>query len=212
VGIEQLIFRLAGALLYPVLLLAVVAFAAALVEAGMLTRELLRRRHRTTARVEDVAVATRAALARGDVAGATEIARTAAYGHAMAETIAAAVGLRGTTDGPDRTAKRMADYDYASMKRLERTRILVRLGPALGLMGTLIPLSPALGGLAKGDVDQLTHDLRTAFSVTVVGLLVGAIAFAVSLVRERLYAQDYSDVEFLAARVAEPLAPAAAPH
>ena len=31
--------------------------------------------------------------------------------------------------------------------------MLVRAGPALGLMGTLIPLSPALTGLARGDVD-----------------------------------------------------------
>ena len=41
----------------------------------------------------------------------------------------------------------------ASLRRLERTRLLVRAGPALGLMGTLIPLSPALSGLAGGDVD-----------------------------------------------------------
>ncbi len=73
------------------------------------------------------------------------------------------------------------------------------MGPALGLMGTLIPLSPALAALAEGDVQRLTDDLRVAFSVTVVGLLVGMIAFAVSLVRDRLYAQDYSDVEYVLA-------------
>jgi hypothetical protein len=91
----------------------------------------------------------------------------------------------------------MAEYDYRSMKRLERTRILVRMGPALGLMGTLIPLSPALAALAEGDVQRLTDDLRVAFSVTVVGLLIGVVAFAISLVRDRLYAQDYSDVEYV---------------
>ena len=31
------------------------------------------------------------------------------------------------------------------------------------------------------------------------GLLVGAIAFGISLVRDRLYAQDLSDLEFVAA-------------
>ena len=41
-----------------------------------------------------------------------------------------------------RIAKRLAEYDYRSLRQLERTRILVRMGPALGLMGTLIPLSP----------------------------------------------------------------------
>ena len=48
--------------------------------------------------------------------------------------------------------KLLQDYEFYTVKRLERTRILVRLGPMLGLMGTLIPLSPALVGLATGNV------------------------------------------------------------
>ena len=71
-------------------------------------------------------------------------------------------------------------------------------------MGTLIPLSPALAGLARGDVQQLSDNLRVAFSITVLGLLVGAIAFGISLVRDRLYAQDYSDLEFVAATLTDP--------
>ena len=63
--------------------------------------------------------------------------------------------------------------------------MMVRFGPALGLMGTLIPLSPALEGLANGNVKLLSENLRVAFSVTVLGLLIGAIAFAESLVRDR---------------------------
>jgi biopolymer transport protein ExbB/TolQ len=66
-------------------------------------------------------------------------------------------------------------------------------------MGTLIPLSPALAGLADGDVATLSDNLRVAFSVTVAGLLIGAVAFGISLVRDRLYAQDFSDVEYVAA-------------
>ena len=66
-------------------------------------------------------------------------------------------------------------------------------------MGTLIPLSPALDGLANGDVQTLTDNLRVAFSVTVLGLLVGAIAFALSLSRDRIYGQDFSDLEYVAA-------------
>ena len=86
-------------------------------------------------------------------------------------------------------------------------------GPALGLMGTLIPLSPALTGLANGNTAELSHDLRVAFSVTVVGLLIGAVAFAISLSRDRLYSQDLSDLQYVAATltapaVARPSAPA----
>jgi biopolymer transport protein ExbB/TolQ len=91
--------------------------------------------------------------------------------------------------GPEassRMSKCLADFDLRSVRRLERTRLLVRFGPALGLMGTLIPLSPALEGLAAGNTRQLTSNLRVAFSVTVLGLLIGALAFSVSLVRDRL--------------------------
>jgi biopolymer transport protein ExbB/TolQ len=98
-----------------------------------------------------------------------------------------------------RIAKLLADFDYSSLRRLERTRLLVRFGPALGLMGTLIPLSPALSALASGDVKQLSNNLRVAFSVTVLGLLIGAVAFAISLIRDRLYGQDLSDLQYVAA-------------
>ena len=81
--------------------------------------------------------------------------------------------------------------------------MLVRAGPALGLMGTLIPLSPALTGLANGNTSALSQNLRVAFSVTVVGLLIGAVAFGLSLSRDRLYGQDLSDLEYVAAIVSD---------
>jgi biopolymer transport protein ExbB/TolQ len=46
--------------------------------------------------------------------------------------------------------------------------------------------------------------LRVAFSVTVVGLLIGAVAFALSLSRDRMYGQDLSDLEYVAAVVSDP--------
>ena len=93
--------------------------------------------------------------------------------------------------------KLLQEYEFYTIKRLERTRILVRIGPMLGLMGTLIPLAPALVGLASGDVAVLSENLVTAFSVTVIGLLIGGLAFLVSIVRDRLYSQDISDMEYL---------------
>ena len=70
-------------------------------------------------------------------------------------------------------------------------------------MGTLIPLSPALTGLAQGNVSRLSTNLRVAFSVTVLGLLVGAIAFGLSLYRDRMYGQDLSDLEYLTAVISD---------
>jgi len=67
-------------------------------------------------------------------------------------------------------------------------------------MGTLIPISPALVALAAGDVKTLSANLIIAFSTTVVGLLIGAIAYLVSLARERAYTQDLSDLEYVLER------------
>ena len=112
-------------------------------------------------------------------------------------------GARRTPGADNRIAKCLADFDLVSLRRLERTRLLVRAGPALGLMGTLIPLAPALSGLAKGNIKELTDNLRVAFSVTVLGLMIGVIAFSISLIRDRLYAQDLSDIEIIAAVLTE---------
>jgi biopolymer transport protein ExbB/TolQ len=197
--IEDVLFDIADALLYPVLIAALLAAVVVVIELGALFAELNKRRGRGLARVEQGVAAIRDALAKGDSQTALTVARGLGYNRPMSDALAAIVEQRSATDAADRIAKRMAEYDYRSMRRLERTRILVRMGPALGLMGTLIPLSPALAALAEGDVQRLTDDLRVAFSVTVVGLLIGMVAFVVSLVRDRLYAQDYSDVEYVLA-------------
>jgi biopolymer transport protein ExbB/TolQ len=141
----------------------------------------------------------RAAVDRGDRDAAAKVLSTVAWSPAMAEVLSAFAELAGTPLAEPRLAKLLADFDFGRQKRLARTRVLVRTGPALGLMGTLIPLSPALEALADGDVGTLSDNLRLAFSITVLGLLVGAAAFVVSLSRDRIYGQDYSDLEYVAA-------------
>jgi biopolymer transport protein ExbB/TolQ len=201
-SVEDVVFHVANALRIPVLVAALIALAFVLVEAGALLVEVSRRRRRDPAKVMTAGTHAREALAAGDPALASRWLASVASSGAMWETLQGLLSHAG--DGPlasSRMAKCLADYDLNSMRRLERTRMLVRAGPALGLMGTLIPLAPALTGLANGNVKQLTDNLRVAFSVTVLGLFVGATAFAVSLVRDRLYAQDLSDMEAVAAEL-----------
>ena len=97
----------------------------------------------------------------------------------------------------EKPLKLLQEYEFYTVKRLEKTRILVRVGPMLGLMGTLIPLAPALTGLAEGNTQMLTDNLKIAFSVTVIGLLIGGLGFVVSIVRDRFYQQDISDLEYI---------------
>jgi biopolymer transport protein ExbB/TolQ len=105
------------------------------------------------------------------------------------------------------TERALVDYELAVERSLDRTRLLVRAGPAIGLMGTLIPLIPGLAALAGGDVGTLANDLRDAFGATVVGLLVGTVAFALTLTRTRMFTEDLAGLEQGSA-VAAPAAPA----
>jgi len=198
-NVEELIFDLAELLRVPVLVLVLAALAVVLVEAGAFAMEIGRRRRRDTTRLEQAAIRAREALAGGDLGTAQGVLWQVAWSNAMAATLALMAARARGEGAEDRIAKALADFDYASLRRLERTRLLVRAGPALGLMGTLIPLSPALAGLAEGDVAQLSSNLRLAFSITVLGLLIGLLAFGISLMRDRLYGHDLSDLEFVAA-------------
>jgi biopolymer transport protein ExbB/TolQ len=198
-GIEEVLFHIANALRVPVFIAAGVALAFLLFDLGAFFVELARRgRGGRLGEVELASTSARNALGEGDAASAERALLPLASSAQMADTLAELVANHGQPGSSDRRAKALADFDLSSLRKLERSRMLVRFGPALGLMGTLIPLSPALDGLAKGDVTKLSENLRVAFSVTVLGLLIGAVAFAISLVRDRLYAQDLSDLEFVA--------------
>ena len=72
-------------------------------------------------------------------------------------------------------------------RRIERADLLARIAPMLGLMGTLIPLGPGLAGLGQGDLGALTDAIMIAFDTTVLGLLAGAIGFAIGRLRRRWY-------------------------
>lgn len=71
--------------------------------------------------------------------------------------------------------------------RIGRADVLARVGPMLGLMGTLIPLGPGLAALGSGDVAVLAQAVTVAFDTTVLGLLVGVLAFATGRARRRWY-------------------------
>jgi biopolymer transport protein ExbB/TolQ len=200
-GIEQVIFDVADALRVPVLILALAALAFVLYELGAFAFELLYRRSRDFGRLRRAVDNANEALNTGDTRLAEQAVGSVAWSKPMAATLRFIVDHCRARDAGDLISKALADFDFQSLRRLERTRILVRMGPALGLMGTLIPLAPALDGLAKGNTQELSSNLKVAFSVTVLGLLIGALAFAVSLVRDRLYGQDLSDLQFVASEL-----------
>ena len=68
----------------------------------------------------------------------------------------------------------------------------------LGLMGTLIPMGPALVGLSTGDIASMAYNMQVAFATTVVGLFSAAIGFITSQVKQRWYLKDLTNLEYVA--------------
>mgnify|MGYP000174585793 CR=1 FL=1 len=90
----------------------------------------------------------------------------------------------------------LANFEIAADKDLAISKTLTKLGPILGLMGTLIPMGPALVGLSTGDIASMAYNMQVAFATTVIGLVAGAIGF-LTQVKQRWYLQDMTNLECL---------------
>lgn len=191
--ITDAVAEIAEGLYYPVLIAAMLALLVVAYEIGRVTWEAWQRSQRPKTPFEQVARHAQGLAAAGDTAGAQATLTTYSYNDRMKR---ATIGTLFATNPID-AQRAVIDYDLYVSKRLDRVRLLVRAGPAIGLMGTLIPLAPALAALGKGQPSVLADELQTAFAVTVLGVLVGLLAFCVALVRERFYTRDLADLEYL---------------
>ncbi len=100
-------------------------------------------------------------------------------------------------ESPAQIQRLLANFEIAADKDLAISKTLTKLGPILGLMGTLIPMGPALAGLASGDIASMAYNMQIAFATTVVGLVAGAVGFLTQQVKQRWYLQDMINLEFL---------------
>jgi len=105
-------------------------------------------------------------------------------------------------DFKSKTRKAFADKiieeeELRMAKSVERTDIVVRLGPTFGLMGTLIPMGPGLAALGAGNIELLAQAIIIAFDTTVTGLAASAVSYVISKIRKRWYEEDLSNLEVL---------------
>ena len=85
----------------------------------------------------------------------------------------------------------------ARQAELDKYLIVTRVGPALGLIGTLVPMGTALAGLGQGDFSVMTSELVLAYTTTVVGLLTGSLAYVIFMLRRRFAESDIREMEYL---------------
>lgn len=103
-----------------------------------------------------------------------------------------------TRDSRHALAKKLIEAEENKFtKTIEKTDVVTRIGPTLGLMGTLIPMGPGLAALGAGDVNTLANAIIVAFDTTVVGIGAGAVAYFVSKVRRRWYEEYLSNLDAL---------------
>ena len=91
--------------------------------------------------------------------------------------------------------ERLLQTEELSLSRsLDRVRFVIKVGPALGLMGTLIPMGISLAALAEGNIPKKAGSMVTAFTATVAGLGSGVLAYLIALSRERWVREDVREM------------------
>lgn len=195
--VMEIMYLLSGALLYPTVILLIVSVVWILVALGQIISEYAGRTRDMDALRKSGKEACRQ-LQAGEIEAAVRSLQSIRANPDVKRFIKDLSALLGDAKFPIESEKLLQDYEISTSRKLEHVRILIRIAPMLGLMGTLIPLGPALMGLSSGNVQALATNLVVAFSTTVLGLLVGGVAYAVFIIRRRWYSQDFSDMEYLA--------------
>ena len=206
-ALQNIIYLISNALLIPVMALLVGGVALSLFELGRFVYEFIQRRKHPS-RIEEIAWifdrenATEAERKSSErLSEALKIIRSKGSSKLVHDFINDLERLSAKIKDERilkvQVEKTIQDYEEKVARRTEIMRILVRVGPMLGLMGTLIPMGPALLALSQGDVVTLANNLIVAFGTTVLGLLIGGIAYMMTEVRNRWYDRDLSDIAYI---------------
>jgi biopolymer transport protein ExbB/TolQ len=193
--LKDTMYAISSGLLIPTIAVLLLFIALVLVEAGGLAVEILMERRGARARVADLIEAFQGKDAGGIM---QEIAASRLF-RRQKEALAELLRHSNLPAASLRALARqlLAGEELHYSRITNRTDLVARLGPMLGLMATLIPLGPGLIALGQGDTKTLADSLLTAFDATVAGLSAAAVAFAISRLRRRWYEDYLSSLEAL---------------
>ena len=149
--ISDILYWISTGLLVPVIVLLIFFFIRALLLIGSFFGEYMQNRRVNAslgARISKLTVADAPAFAASLPAGSGSLFE------AYARKIAESAGDQARTD------LLLSEFEIASDKNIATSKVLTKMGPILGLMGTLIPMGPALVGLAQGDIASMAYRRR----------------------------------------------------
>jgi len=198
--VSYITYIFSNSLLYPVMILLIILVIASLILVGEFITEYTRRNRDQKQFEKDTQRISKLAKSKSE-SNTEEIVSVLKHleGKQTQMVSSFAKEIIPSVEGNDiRFVEKTADnYEIKMMKRTEKTRIITTIGPMLGLMGTLIPLGPALIGLTSGNIEALATNLVIAFATTVVGLFSAGISFCLTTVRNRWYWQDMADINYI---------------
>ncbi|MFD1156122.1 MULTISPECIES: MotA/TolQ/ExbB proton channel family protein [Undibacterium] len=87
------------------------------------------------------------------------------------------------------------ELDLLAHKLLEPARIASRIAPMLGLIGTMIPMGPALKSLTDGNLAKVSGNLTVAFSVVIIALIAASITYWIANVQRRWLAEEIVEIQ-----------------
>ncbi len=195
-GLFGTMFMISNTLLYPVVIILLGLIAWSFVSTGQFISEYTSR-NRDAKRLKAGCRDARAKIESGDLNGAAAVLTASGSNDLLKKFIREISEILGAGNFPVEAEKLLQDYELKIADELMHARLVARVGPMLGLMGTLIPMGPALMGLSSGNIQQLAANLVIAFATTVLGLLAGGVAYSILLIKKKWYTQDLSDMEYV---------------
>lgn len=187
--ISNILYWISTGLLVPVIVLLIFFFVRALILIGAFFGQYLNQKRTATKLYDRIKNLTPATLPEFTASlPETPASITMAYAKKI-------IGERGNNA---KIELLLAEYEIEADKNISTSKVLTKMGPILGLMGTLIPMGPALVGLASGDIASMAYNMQVAFATTVVGLVVSGIGFLTQQVKERWAISSLTILEYLA--------------
>ncbi|MDO4692007.1 MAG: MotA/TolQ/ExbB proton channel family protein [Porphyromonadaceae bacterium] len=190
--ITQMLFWVSNSLLIPNIIILLILFIRALILLGSFYNSFMLRRK------------SRLALLNLDKKSANEIRQMRQELQGIGASLVGKYTIA-LISNPNLT---QADVDYQlsqfeteTDRDLSTCKLLAKVGPVLGLIGTLISMSPALMGLSTGNIEGMAYNMQIVFATTVVGLVISLVGLVTQQYKQRWYAEEMNALELMSARL-----------
>jgi biopolymer transport protein ExbB/TolQ len=180
----------------PVLVILLIIVIISIISLGGLIAEYTSRKKVPVGTIRDLIYEINAAESQEKLKSVISSAKIPKSQKKVLDEIASSDDLGGSSR--EALARKLFEFEEEKTESsLQKTDIITRIGPTLGLMGTLIPMGPGLAALGAGDINTLASSLTVAFNTTIVGIGSGALCYVIGKIRAGWYDRYLSDLDAL---------------